>query len=222
MDHISGMHRLINREPKSVENFWHVSKHNFDLDDDKKWAQGMGRFDRNDWLTYKSVRDSVTRRTFDQRRHESRNFWDEDGIEIWAPTNSLVASAIQRNEQNILSMVLKVTHAGTSILLGGDATTDETWSEIFPSTPMADISILKASHHGRNSGYHQPSVKEMSPWLTITSVGDTQHDATKKYRQYSDYTVSMRKTGDIAVTIKDDGTIVYPDKLTEYWQAKTG
>lgn len=30
------------------------------------------------------------------------------------------------------------------------------------------ITVLKASHHGRKSGYYGPAVKEMSPWLTIT------------------------------------------------------
>ena len=38
---------------------------------------------------------------------------------------------------------------------------------------MTGITVLKASHHGRKTGYHQPSVKEMSPWLTITSVAPT-------------------------------------------------
>lgn len=220
MDHISGIDRLINSEPKSVENFWHASKHNFDLDDDAKWAKGMGRFNRDDWLTYKAVRDSAERRTFDQRRYESRDFWAQDGIEIWAPTDPLVDLAVEKNDQNILSMVLKITYAGSSILLGGDATAAETWPAIYPSTAMGDISILKASHHGRNSGYHQASVKEMSPWLTITSVGDPEHDASKKYRRYSDYTVSMRKVGDIVITIEDDGTIVYPPNLKERWQPR--
>lgn len=166
------------------------------------------------------MRDSSERRTFDQRRYESRSYWEEDQIEIWAPTDDLVSAAIAKNDQNILSMVLKVSHAGTSILLGGDATAEQTWPEVYPTTAMGDVSILKASHHGRNSGYHQPSVKEMSPWLTITSVGQKEHDATEKYRQYSDYTVSTRFTGNIKITIDDAGTIHYPANLKEHWRPK--
>ncbi len=220
MDHISGIDRLINDEPKSVENFWHASRENFDLDDDAKWKEGMGRFNRDDWRTYKAVRDSAERRTFDQRRSATNSYWKEDQIEIWAPTDGLVDTAVEKNDQNILSMVLKVSHAGRSILLGGDATVEESWPPIFDTTVMSDIDVLKASHHGRNSGYHQLSVKEMSPWLTITSVGQKEHDATEKYRQYSDYTVSTRFTGDIKITIEDDGMIRYPPVLKEHWRPK--
>jgi competence protein ComEC len=220
MDHISGIDRLINHEPKSVENFWHASRENFDLDDDSKWSKGMGRFNRDDWRTYKAVRDSAERRTFDQRRSATNSYWKEDQIEIWAPTDHLVATAVAKNDQNILSMVLKVSHAGRSILLGGDASAEESWPPLFESTVMSDIDVFKASHHGRNSGYHQLSVKEMSPWLTITSVGQKEHDATENYRQYSDYTVSTRFTGDIKITIEDDGTLVYPDVLEQHWRPK--
>jgi competence protein ComEC len=220
MDHISGMNRLITAEPKLVQNFWHSSRENFDLDDDEKWKQGMGRYDRDDWRTYKAVRDSASRRTFDQRRSVTNSYWKEDQIEIWAPTNELVATAVTKNDQNILSMVLKVSHAGRSILLGGDATAEESWPPIFETTVMSDIDILKASHHGRNSGYHQQSVKEMSPWLTITSVGQKEHDATEKYRQYSDHTVSTRFTGDIKITIEDDGTVRYPAGIENHWRPK--
>lgn len=82
------------------------------------------------------------------------------------------------------------------------------------------MSVLKASHHGRKSGYYGPAVKAMAPWLTITSVGEAEHDATDNYRQYSDYTVSLRKAGDICVTINDDGKWFYSPDLSKYWKPK--
>lgn len=220
MDHITGVHRLVHDEPKDIQNFWHSSKLNFDLDD-ADWSELGARYREEDWETYKIVRDFGRWRTFDQRQGELRQFWDEDGIEIWAPTDELVALAEEKNDQNVLSMVMKISYAGRSVLLGGDATAKETWPSIYPNLDMTGIDVLKASHHGRNSGYYWPAIKEMSPWLTIASVGDAEQDATQKYRQYSDYTVSTRFTGDIKITIHDDGRLVYPAVLEDYWKPKT-
>jgi len=63
-------------------------------------------------------------------------------------------------------------------------------------------------------------VKEMSPWLTITSVGDAEHDATNNYRRYSEYTVSLRKAGNICLTIDDDGMLYYPPHLKKHWKPR--
>ena len=103
-------------------------------------------------------------------------------------------------------------------MLGGDATADETWKTIYPNLNMEGIAVLKASHHGRKTGYCGLAVKEMSPWLTITSVGEVAHDATTNYRRYSTYTVSLRKAGDIKISIGDDGIIYYPEAIKQYWK----
>jgi beta-lactamase superfamily II metal-dependent hydrolase len=128
--------------------------------------------------------------------------------------------AVEKEESNVLSYVLKITYKGRSILLGGDATADETWTTIYPTLDMKGIDVLKASHHGRKTGYYGPAVKEMSPWLTITSVGEAEHDATENYRRYSTYTVSLRKAGDICIEIADDGTLYYPSDLPNHWKPK--
>jgi hypothetical protein len=62
----------------------------------------------------------------------------------------------------------------------------------------------------------------MSPWLTITLIGEAAHDATKNYRRYSKNTVSLRKTGDIRIEIGDDGTLYYPKKIEQYWKMRLG
>jgi competence protein ComEC len=214
MDHISGLHRLYIQEPKNIINFWHTGYDNFDLDE-ADWSGW--RYSELDWLAYKQLRRSTSDpKALQNEQGDTGDYWTADGVEIWAPTPELKELAVDKNNQNILSMVLKITYAGRSILLGGDATAAETWPAIYPNIDMTGIDVLKASHHGRNSGYHQPSVKEMSPWLTITSVGQKEHDATEKYRRYSDYTVSMRFTGDIRITIEDDSTLRYPSVLEDH------
>ena len=66
--------------------------------------------------------------------------------------------------------------------------------------------VLKASHHGRDSGYHQEAVKAMSPTCTIVSVGKKpETDASNKYRQYSDVVWSTRWYGNMTLTIDNDG-----------------
>ena len=61
--------------------------------------------------------------------------------------------------------------------------------------------IFKASHHGRDTGYHQKALGLISPDLTIVSVGvkpDT--DASNKYRhQTGDRVPFTRYHGNIEV-----------------------
>jgi competence protein ComEC len=220
MDHMTGLYRLHEREPyKNILNFWHTGFHDFNLADttDAGWEESP--YDKRDWETYKKLRRSASEpKALQNYQGDTGAYWTQDGIEIWAPTPELEELAVERDEPNILSMVLKITHAGRSIVLGGDATADETWTTIYPQLDLSGVDVLKASHHGRKSGYYGHAVKEMSPWLTITSVGEKEHDATENYRRYSTYTVSLRKAGDIRITIADDGTLVYSPNVAEHWK----
>jgi beta-lactamase superfamily II metal-dependent hydrolase len=141
-------------------------------------------------------------------------------VEIWAPTPELEELAVEKDLANIVSMVLKISYKGRAVILGGDATATESWPAIYPSIDMKNISVLKASHHGRKTGYFGPAVKEMAPWLTITSVGEAEHDATENYRRYPNYTVSLRKAGDITVEIQEDGKWYYSPDLAEHWKPR--
>lgn len=169
----------------------HTGFHDFNL---AEWGESY-RFDERDWETYKRLRAGVAGGPKSLQLHagDTGNFWTDDGVEIWAPTQALEQLAVDKDEPNILSMVLKITYKGRSIVLGGDATSDETWPEILAYGRNGHVDVLKASHHGRKTGYYGPAVKAMSPWLTITSVAEAEHDATPSYRRYSDYTVSLRK-----------------------------
>jgi competence protein ComEC len=220
MDHMTGLYRLHEQDwKKDIVNFWHTGTHDFNLPDttDEEWEQSP--YDKRDWLTYKKLRKSDTDpKSLQKYQGAAGDYWTEDGVEIWAPTPELEKLAVEMDQANILSMVLKISYRGRSILLGGDATADETWPGIYPQIDMGGIDVLKASHHGRKTGYYRPAVEEMSPWLTITSVGEKEHDATESYRRYSKYTVSLRKTGDIRITIQDDGKLLYSPNVGEHWK----
>lgn len=222
MDHMTGLYRLYEQEAnKGILNFWHTGFHDFNLGETTAEQWEGSPYDKRDWDTYKKLRaGNGSPRSLQKYQGATGDFWTEDGVEIWAPTRELENLAVEREESNILSMVLKISYRSKSVILGGDATADETWPMIHPKIDMKGIDVLKASHHGRKSGYYQPAVKEMSPWLTITSVGEKAYDATESYRRYSDYTVSLRRAGDICITIDDDGTLYYPKKIEEYWKPK--
>ena len=66
--------------------------------------------------------------------------------------------------------------------------------------------VLKASHHGRDTGYHQEAVKAMSPTYTIVSVGkEPATDASNKYANYSGAVWSTRWYGNLTLSIANDG-----------------
>jgi competence protein ComEC len=220
MDHMTGLFELA--RTRTLENFWHTGPHDFNLADTTTADWSKSPYNQADWEAYKILRDSTSNpKGLQLYQGASNHYWAEDGIEIWAPTPELETLAVDRDESNIISMILKISYKGRSIVLGGDATSEETWPTIWPYIDMSGITVLKASHHGRKSGYYQPAVKEMAPWLTITSVGEAEYDATRSYRQYSEHTVSLRKSGDIRFTINDDGSCTYyPPNLPDVWKDK--
>jgi len=223
MDHMTGLCRLHYQEPKDIVNFWHTGPENFNLDDstDEQWEKSP--YDKRDWETYKKLRSGDSGpKSLLKTRLANGDYWTIDGLEVWSPSQHLIELAKEKQKPNIQSMVLKLTYRGRTILLGGDATADETWQDIEFNVPLTKIDVLKASHHGRKSGYYGPVVKQMSPWLTITSVTEKAHDATRNYRYYSDYTVSLRDTKDIKITIDDEGTLHYPAHIEEHWKSKIG
>jgi beta-lactamase superfamily II metal-dependent hydrolase len=219
MDHMTGLYRLYEQERRQILNFWHTGFHDFNLAD-ASWEGSP--YDERDWRLYKRLRAGTAGGPKSLQLYQGSigNYWTEDGVELWAPTPDLERLAVDKEEPNILSMVLKISYAGRSILLGGDATTDESWPAICAAGIVGYVDVLKASHHGRKSGYYGPAVKTMAPWLTITSVAEAEHDATESYRRYSRYTVSLRKAGDIQITIADDGTLYYSPNIEEHWKPR--
>ena len=222
MDHMTGLYRMHQQDlRKSIINFWHTGNHDFNLAEcsDQDWENSP--YDKRDWDTYKKLREGNDGAKSLQHHQGARgNFWTEDGVEIWAPTPKLEKLTVEREESNILSMVLKISYAGRYIVLGGDATADETWPEIDKTLKLGKIDVLKASHHGRKSGYYGPAVKKLAPWLTITSVGEAAHDATNNYRRYSEHTVSLRKSGDITIRVDETGMLYYSPNIEENWKRK--
>jgi competence protein ComEC len=129
-----------------------------------------------------------------------------DNIEILSPTADLVKTCNWAGKSNDLSLVLRLWHAGKSVLLPGDAEASAWDAMVSFYGDRLKSDFLKASHHGRDSGYHLDAVKRIAPVLTFVSVGrkpDT--DASSKYRQQCPRVPSTRYHGNIRLEIFDNG-----------------
>ncbi len=208
MDHLSGLNAL--NENKSIANLW-IIKNKFIQDQSK-----LSDEQKKDWDFYKKYRDT-SEKSLDEitvvRPDEGdlREYWKEDGIFILAPNSTLVNTAHDKDNRNIMSYVILIVYGKHKIILGGDAEEDA-WKFIDEKYPelIENVRILKASHHGRDSGYYQPAVKRMNPVYTIVSVGKKpKTDATNKYKQYSTHVWSTRWKGNIVFELNSDGTGSY-------------
>jgi competence protein ComEC len=207
LDHMRGIKKLA--ENIGFVNFWDTSHTKETPTFRSNSADG------DDWDYYQSLRRNKAGKLFTRGDalfafgKEESGMPGGDNMEILSPTPELIGACNTSQKSNDVSLVLRVHHAGKSILLPGDAE-ELAWDGMvnyYGARLKSDV--LKASHHGRDSGYHQQAVKLISPRWTIVSVGakpDT--DASNKYRQQTSGRVpSTRYHGNIEVTISDQGVI---------------
>jgi hypothetical protein len=195
----------------------HVGFANFwDTNNTKPTPNYRSDADRDDWEFYQSLRNGNLVLTPKKYLRGTSLFAfgkDEDGqpggdsIEILSPTSELVGACNTAEKSNDLSLVLRIHHAGKTVLLPGDA-------EALAWDGMLDFygkrlksDFLKASHHGRDSGYHLDALKLIDPLWTFVSVGKkSDTDASNKYRQQTGRRVlSTRYHGNIELQIQDNG-----------------
>jgi len=210
MDHMSGLHRLFWQDKVTVENFW-------DVDHDKELEESgfdKGKYAYVDWLVYKCLRgglgpDDSKQKVLNNLRGASGQYWTDDNIEILSPTQELIDGCSASGSYNDCSYVLKLTHAGRTVILPGDAES-AAWKSILdkPGDDAIKCDILKASHHGRESGYHEEAVEAMSPEVVICSVGKKPGtDASDEYKSHGAKVLSTRYNGTITVKIWDDSDV---------------
>ncbi len=212
MDHLSGINEL--KDLISITNFW-ILKNDFGQDEKK-----LNDSQKKDWILYKKYRDTTEHQldgitVVRPEEGNSNQFWNDDKITVLSANPALIKLAKEKNNPNIMSYVLLIEYGGKKIILGGDAEED-TWKYIHDNykDKIKGISILKASHHGRDSGYYRPAIEVMKPTCTIVSVGKKpETDASNKYKTYSKNVWSTRWKGNIRFEIESDGEWKY---WTEY------
>jgi competence protein ComEC len=206
LDHMGGLTALRSQKIEIV-NFW-------DTEHDKT-PEFQSDSDKEEWAAYLKLRTgNGGAKVLRLYRGSRGSYWNQDsagteggdGIDILSPTPEIVAAANKDGKTNNLSYVLRLTYKDVRIIFGGDAEY-EVWEDIVKRYGKElKCAILKASHHGRDSAYHQKAVEYMSPQFTIVSVGEKpETDASNKYRQYSKNVWSTRWKGNITLSIDDHG-----------------
>src|SRR5262249_31159805 len=185
MDHMAGLHRLV-EERIEIVNFWDTD--HCIVKDEDAMRTGEVNHDIKDWHTYLRLRKSPEMPTVLRLTHGATgDFWSGDRISIWAPLDRRDCQNPNANP-NALSYILRIQVGKCDIVLGGDATT-ETWQELYNKYKgqLPKIHLLKASHHGRKSGYHLESVKALNPDVTVLSVGElkAKDDASASNERFS-------------------------------------
>ena len=209
MDHMRGLDALL--RDRDVKTFW-------DTENDRDGGD-MRNSDLADWEAYRSMRDDDRRRPF-VRGYD----WDyfgsaatNDKIDILSPTAWWTRQCDQDEDWNNMSVVIRVMHNGRSFVFGGDAE-PAAWEHMMADpavkAKLKDVTVLKASHHGRLSGYDEPAVTWMSPDCVVMSIGkDCDHEAIEDYENHTDLVLSTYDCGDITMTVDETGKVTYETSL---------
>ena len=205
LDHMRGLVGLTN-ENISITNFWdteHEKEQEFQSDSDKEEWQEYQR--------YRSGEKGIT--VLNIYRGYNNIFYNEnpkdippgDGLYILSPTPELARKAVLAGNWNNLSYVLYLIYKGYKVIFAGDAE-KEVWDDLVSTYgDNLKCNTLKASHHGRDTGYHEEAMKRMSPDCVIVSVGKKPENASNKYKKFAKYVWSTRWRGNIMLSIAEDG-----------------
>jgi len=186
MDHMGGLYRL-GQESFIIQNFWDTDNSISKEMELSKWAQV--NHDEKDWDRYQ---DFHTEKFSDCKllkltQGAQAQFYMDDGISIWAPFENEKAGDPDA-DPNYFSYVLQIQYGDCSIVIGGDLASDM-WDKLLErnNRTLPKVHLLKASHHGRKSGYSREAVKAMNPDLTVCSVGElrSKDDASASYERFS-------------------------------------
>jgi len=206
MDHLSGLHEL--SQGVVISNFWDTENTKSFADSD--WENSP--YDKADWDAYQRMRVSTENPKCLQLLQNAKSdcCWNQDGITILAPTAKLVKLGNEGDEPqyNHLSYVIRVNHAGRTILFGGDATV-EAWDEIKATCGAAALKadVFVAPHHGSKYNVNESVFKNIAPDYVIVSVAaGVDYDYTYYSGLAKQMVLSTKHYGTMKLTVKDDGT----------------
>ena len=174
MDHMSGLHRFFWQEAVPLWNFWDIA-HTKEKDEDDF---SSGQYSYLDWLVYQLLGqgkgpNETTHKALQKHRSHTGDYWTGDNIEILSPTPELLEQCNDDGTSwNNASYVLKISYGGRSVILGGERAEGPAWESMLADAKhLLTCDILKAAHHGRESGHHAGVLDVMDPDYVICSVG---------------------------------------------------
>lgn len=214
LDHMNGLYRFFWQEEVPLENFWDIDHEKKLEENDFTYAPDLYK----DWLAYTALRDGrgpnySRHRVIKNLRGDIGHYWTDDGIEVFSPTTELIDACNTNDAYNDCSYVLKISYGGRSVILPGDAE-GPAWESMLdePGPKALDCDVLKAPHHGRESGYHDKAAAAMDPEIVVVSVGEKpETDASDEWKTRGARVLSTRRYGTISVQIYGDGEVFVRD-----------
>ncbi len=206
MDHIDGLKDFYSAF--TVTNTW-------DTNNEKTIGEGesFGPYNKEDWEFYTDIRDGrytkTSRHTFYE--HNSNSYFEEDDMNILCPTPDLVKNANENEDYHALSYVVLYTPpkkggGNWKILFGGDSH-DISWNYILEKykDEVANIDILFAPHHGRDSGRSYDFLKTLNPTITLMGNASSDHLA---YDKYPPIRITNNQAGYIILDVSEEAIVI--------------
>jgi beta-lactamase superfamily II metal-dependent hydrolase len=183
-DHLTGLEEVC--EFFKPKHFWHCGR----------YFKPDPIFD--DWTFYERARKGEISYCTPMAVHAGQivNIGDSQ-ITILAPRLPFIEGTVDDVNNN--GIVLSVVAGKSKIIITGD-TQEEQW-ETLDRKLMEAVSILLASHHGRESGFSEKVLKAMQPQRIVISDGvpcDT--DATAKYERIAPVSTTRKNNVVVAAT----------------------
>jgi beta-lactamase superfamily II metal-dependent hydrolase len=184
MDHLDGFEALTDRY--RVENFWHTG-----VSRPKPTFHNQWKYREEDWNRYEEVRAGSfsgvkSLKKLAGEKFEFANKGGDNGngdcLHIAAPDQSLVESTEECENWNCSSYIIVYRMEGGKVVICGDAEDDSFQSAInkYPDL-MADVGLLLAPHHGRDSGRDYAFLDHLKPRFTLLGCAPHEHHRTQSW-----------------------------------------
>lgn len=182
-DHIKGLKELFEDNDIAIWNFWDI-ENRFEPEEFEN-DEHVG-----DWEKYEEIRKSDSKPTviITNREDTPRLYWndDEDRIKIISPSTELIhdvhsprqdGSESEPHDIDIdeISYSLLLRFNSVKLYLAGDGK-EKCLNDIYENcrTDLNNINILRAGHHGQESGFHEDLIKHMNPEYVIFSNSESE------------------------------------------------
>ncbi len=204
MDHMDGLADLAANY--SITNFWDTENKR------KKPEEFSDEFREKDWDKYQELhKGNDTKFRYRSTSKIGLNNGEFNyNIYVLNPTEQSVSQGNEGEDWNLLSYIVLIEYQEFKLLLGGDAS-DDAWQNLYrwivnnpdAKSLLSNITVFKASHHGRNSSYCGSELLDiMKPQKIVISKGSVPPDQSA-YGKYYEY---MRGAENLFLTSK--GTVI--------------
>jgi beta-lactamase superfamily II metal-dependent hydrolase len=214
MDHLDGIKAFFRQFGPT--NFW-------DTDNTKELKDfDHGIYDPDDWEFYTSLRDgdprsNPKRLTLYAGARGAYYNQDEfgnggsDGLYVLAPTPELVMAANEAKDWNDSSYVILYRVGNNKrILFAGDSH-DATWEYILANwkVSVADVDVLIAPHHGRDSDRDYQFLDIVKPKLTLFGNAPSEYLAYGEWNARDMMFITNNQAGTIILDVGGNNLDVY-------------